>query len=67
MKSPTKSFLLDPWSIRIINCSLFEGAVSADFKKAVVTPLIKKASLPPDDFKNYQPVSGLCFISKLVE
>ena len=25
------------------------------------------ASLPPDDFKNYRPVSGLCFISKLVE
>ena len=36
-------------------------------KKAVITPLIKKASLPPDDLKNYRPVSGLCFISKLVE
>ena len=41
--------------------------VPADFKKAVVTPLIKKSSLPPDDLKNYRPVSGLCFISKLVE
>ena len=29
--------------------------------------LIKKASLPRNDFKNYCPVSGLCFLSKLVE
>jgi hypothetical protein len=38
-----------------------------DFKKAVVTPLIKKSSLPKNEFKNYRPVSGLCFVSKLVE
>ena len=31
------------------------------------TPLIKKANLPSDDLKNYRPVSGLIFISKLVE
>ena len=36
-------------------------------KKAVVTPLIKKASLLVEDLKNYRPVSGLSFISKLVE
>ena len=32
----------------------------------VVTPLIKKASLPGNDLKNYRPVSGLCFLSKRV-
>ena len=37
------------------------------FKSAVGTPLIKKANLPSDDLKNYPPVSGLSFISKLVE
>ena len=82
MKSPTKSCLLDPWPTflvkecldilvpsitKLVNCSLSKGVVPVDFKKAVVTPLIKKASLPPDDLKNYQPVSGLYFISKLVE
>ena len=36
-------------------------------KKAVVTPFIKKASLPGNELKNYCPVSGLCFLSKLVE
>ena len=37
------------------------------FKKAVVTLLVKKASLPNEDLKNNCPVSGLCFMSKLVE
>ena len=36
-------------------------------KRAVVTPLTKKANLPSDDLNNYRPVSGLSFISKLVE
>ena len=38
-----------------------------NFKKTVITPLIKKASLPIEDLKNYRPASGLSFISKLVE
>ena len=51
----------------MVNFSLSEGLVPGGFKKAVVTPLIKKASLPVEDLKNYHPVSGLSFISKLVE
>ena len=51
----------------MVNCLLREGLVPEWFKKAVVTPLIKKASLPVEDLKNYCPVSGLSFISKLVE
>ena len=77
-----KSCLLDPWPTflikecsdillpsitKLVNCSLMEGCVPDGFKTAVVTPLIKKAILPSDDFKNYHPVSGLSFISKLVE
>ena len=68
MKSPTKSCLLDPWPTflvkecldilvlsitKLVNCSLSEGVVPVDFKKAAVPPLIKKASLPPDVLKNY--------------
>ena len=67
-KSPTKSCLLDPWPTflvkgcldillpsitKLVNCSLTEGAVPAGFKKAIVSPLIKKSSLPPDELKNY--------------
>ena len=36
------------------------------FKNTTVTPLIKKTSLPKEDLKNYWPVSGLSFLSKLV-
>ena len=81
-KSPTKSCLLDPWPTflvkecldillpsvtKLVNCSLTEGAVPGGLKKAIVSPLIKKSSLPPDELKNYRPISGLSFISKLVE
>ena len=78
-ESPTKSCSLDPIPTfllkdcldillsSITNHSLIEGSFPNSFKKAVVTPLIKKASLPRDDLKNYRPVSGLCFLSKLVE
>ena len=52
---------------KLVNYSLIEGSFPNSFKKAVITPLIKKASLPRDDLKNYRPVSGLCFLSKLVE
>ena len=45
---------------------LSEGAVPDGFKSAVVTPLIKKSS-SKDGLKNYRSVSGLSFISKLVE
>ena len=81
-KSPTKSCLLDPLPTfltkecidillpsitKLVNFSLQEGLVPDWFKKAVVTPLIRKASLPVEDLKNYRPVSGLSFMSKLVE
>ena len=80
--SPTKSCLLDPWPTflvkecsdillpsitKLVNCSLSEGLMPDSFKSAIVTPLIKKPSLPTDDLKNYRPVSGLGFLSKLVE
>ena len=81
-KSHTKSCLLDPLPTflikecidillpsitKLVNCSLWERLVPDGFKKAVVSPLIKKASLPAEDLKNYRPVSGLSFISKLME
>ena len=59
--------ILLPSITRLVNCSLSEGVVPDEFRKAIVTPLIKKSSLPPNDLKNYRPVSGLGFILKLVE
>ena len=80
--SPKKSCLLDslltflikecsdillPSITKLVNCSFMEGCVPDGFKTAVVSQLIKKATLPADDFKNYRPVSGLSFMLKLVE
>ena len=36
-------------------------------KSAVVTPLLKKATLDPEILKNYRPVSNLSFVSKVLE
>ena len=81
-KSPSKSCSLDPLPTflveecldillpsitKLVNSSLALGCFPDSFKKAVVTPLIKKLSLPSDELKSYRPVSGLCFMSKLVE
>ena len=81
-ESPTKSCSLDPIPTfllkdcldillpsitKLVNYSLIEGSFPNSFKKAVVAPLIKKASLPRNDLKNYRPVSGLGFLSELVE
>ena len=82
LKSPTKSCILDPmptWmikdqlelllpaTVRIINASIETGEVSKCLKNAVVTPLLKKASLDRNILKNYRPVSNLPFMSKTLE
>ena len=46
--------------------SLIEG-VFPNNSRQLSSPPIKKASLPSDDLKNYCQVSGLCFMSKLVQ
>ena len=36
-------------------------------KRAVITLLLKKVNLNPEDLKHFRPVSNLSFVSKLVE
>ena len=38
-----------------------------DLKSSIVQPLLKKASLDQDVLKNFQPVSNLSFLSKVIE
>ena len=52
---------------QIVNTSLASGEFPSRFKRAVILPLIKKASLDCSELKNYQPVSNLSFISKVLE
>ena len=80
--SPNKSCNLDPCPTSIvkdcvdllvgpitsiINMSLSNGIFPGQFKQALVTPLLKKSSLPKNVFKNYRPVSNLNYVSKLME
>ena len=58
---------LAPFITAIINSSISHCQVPSAFKSAVVTPLLKKSSLPQDDLSNYRPVSNLPFVSKLLE
>ena len=51
----------------LINLSLSEGVFPDTFKQAIVSPLLKKHSLPKDDLSSYRPISNLNFISKVLE
>ena len=37
------------------------------FRHAIISPLIKKPNLDPNELKNYRPVSNLPFLSKVIE
>ena len=82
MCSPPKSCSLDPLPFSLFmtslehilpflqlvcNLSLRTGLVPSAKKHAVVTPILKKPNLDPDDVKNYRPISNLSFLSKLIE
>ena len=47
--------------------SLQSGIFPTDLKKALVTPLRKKANLDPEIKKNYRPISNLAFLGKVIE
>ena len=81
-KSPAKSSRLDPWPTwmvklhlnslipivtSIVSQSLSSAVFPSEWKRAVVTPLLKRPSADAQVFSNYRPVSNLPFISKVVE
>ena len=78
----TKSCPLDPkptWLLKenldvllpsltyLINNSLLCAEMPAEYKDAIVIPILKKYSLPPDNLRNFRPVSILPYISKVIE
>ena len=82
LSSPAKSCCLDPLPTpllkrfvsilaapitRIVNSSLAPGRFFDLLKHAVITPLLKKPSLDPQDMASCRPVSGLSLLSKLFE
>ena len=59
--------VLAPVITSIVNISLSSGEVPLELKYALVLPLLKKALLDPEIFKNFRPVSNLPFVSKVAE
>ena len=82
IRSPPKSCSLDPLPTFILrefldellpficvmcNVSLQHSLLPESQKAAIVTPILKKHDLDPDDVKSYRPISNLTFISKVIE
>ena len=53
-------FTLAPVIAEIVNLSITTGVFPSAFNKALVFPLLKKATLDPNNCKNYRSVSGSC-------
>jgi len=60
-------YSLFPVIAKIVNLSIRLAYVPTILKNALINPLIKKPTLNCQIFKNFRPVSNLCFISKVVE
>lgn len=59
--------ILYEYILRIVNSCLLLGYFIPEWKHAVVSPLLKKAGLDESVPPNYQPVSNLPFLSKILE
>ena len=59
--------VLLPVLTKFVNLSLDSATIPDSLKMAVITPILKKASLSTDEFKNFRPVSNLPLVSKLIE
>ena len=57
---------LMPFIAKVVNLSIETGKMPNTFKHAVITPLLKKRGLKLI-YKNFRPVSGLRFLSKVIE
>lgn len=55
------------WVQGVVNASLQPCRISAVLKEAVTRPLLKKPSLDPSLLGNYQSVSNIPFLGKVLE
>ena len=82
MKCPSKSCSLDPmptWLVKqhlpvstpllskIVNSFLSSGSFPSGLRRAIITPILKKAFLDKNTLSNYRPVSKLPFVGRLIE
>uniref|UniRef100_A0A803TYG3 Reverse transcriptase domain-containing protein n=1 Tax=Anolis carolinensis TaxID=28377 RepID=A0A803TYG3_ANOCA len=58
---------LAEWVKVVVNASLREGKFPESLKMAVIKPLLKKPSLDPTQLENFQPISNLPYLGKVLE
>lgn len=51
----------------ILHSSLSSGSVPPPLKSAIITLILKKPGLDPNDLNNFRPISNLPFMSKILE
>ena len=56
-----------PFIHAMCNVSMQHGMLPESQKSAIVTPILKKYELDPDDVRHYRPISNLTFLSKVIE
>ncbi len=56
-----------PVITKIVNVSVTDAVVPSSLKNASLHPLLKKQTLPHEEFSSFRPVSNLAFIPKCVE
>ena len=56
-----------PILTKIVNSSLLSGSSPSGLCRAIITPILKKASLDQNTLGNYRPVSNSPFDGKLTE
>ena len=59
--------LVAPYIVHLFNKSIAAGHFPSCFKRAFITPRIKKSGLDKEDVKSYRPISNLSVLSKLME
>ena len=59
--------LLLPHITAITRLSLEMDVFPDTLKSALVTPILKKPNLDPEEMKNYRPISNLAFLGKVIE
>ena len=53
--------------VHLFNTSTAVGQFPSCFKRAFITPMVKKAGLEKEDVQSYRPISNLSVLSKLME
>jgi len=59
--------LVAPYFTELCNRSLAAGHFPSEYKKAFITPIVKKAGLDTTDVSSNQPISNLSVVSRLLE